>query len=65
MAGEMVTAVTTLGGVVLGGGLSVLVQNNSHRLEQRKQRTELAEVHAHGQAVWRDLVGRAQGAEQG
>lgn len=44
MAGEMVTAVTTLAGVVLGGGLSLLVQNNSQRLEQRERAAVLAET---------------------
>jgi hypothetical protein len=44
MAGEMVTAVTTLGGVVLGGALSLLVQNNGQRLERRKQELALAQA---------------------
>ncbi|PRY25861.1 hypothetical protein [Pseudosporangium ferrugineum] len=47
MAGELVTAITSLGGVVLGGGLSFLVQNNtqrmSARIEQRKQDLARAE----------------------
>jgi hypothetical protein len=41
MAGELMTTLTSLGGVALGGGLSYLVQNNtqrmSARIEQRKQ----------------------------
>ena len=47
MVGELVTAVTSLGGVVLGGGLSYLVQNNTQRMseraEQRKQDVAQAE----------------------
>jgi len=48
MAGELVTAITSLGGVVLGGGLSYLVQNNTQRMaartEQRKQEITRAEA---------------------
>lgn len=48
MAGELVTAVTSLGGVALGGGLSYLVQSNSQRMaartEQRRQQTALVEA---------------------
>ena len=47
MAGDLLTAVTSLGGVVLGGGLSYLVQNNTQRLtartELRKQDVTRAE----------------------
>lgn len=38
MAGELVTAITSLGGVVLGGSLSYLVQNNSQRMAERTER---------------------------
>jgi hypothetical protein len=65
MAGEMVTAVSTLGGVVLGGGLSVLVQTNSLRLEQRKQQIELAEARrAERLAVLERFVSVAAEAER-
>jgi len=41
MAGELVTAITPLGGVVLGGTLSYLVQHSTQRMsvraEQRRQ----------------------------
>ncbi|MEV2237993.1 hypothetical protein [Micromonospora sp. NPDC049891] len=41
MDGQLVTAITSLSGVVLGGGLSWLVQSNTQRMssrtEQRKQ----------------------------
>ncbi|GAA1809730.1 hypothetical protein GCM10009682_34230 [Luedemannella flava] len=47
MAGELVTAIVSLGGVVLGGGLSYLVQSNTQRMsarvEQRKQDADRAE----------------------
>ncbi|WP_125807915.1 hypothetical protein [Actinoplanes sp. ATCC 53533] len=47
MAGELMTLLTSLGGVALGGGLSYLVQNNtlrmSARTEQRKQDVARAE----------------------
>jgi hypothetical protein len=47
MPGDLVTAITSLGGVVLGGGLSYLVQNNTQRMsartEQRKQDVARAE----------------------
>ncbi|MGA5298488.1 hypothetical protein ACPCHT_01095 [Nucisporomicrobium flavum] len=47
MPGEIVTAVTSLGGVALGGGLSYLVQTNTQRMtartEQRKQDAARAE----------------------
>jgi len=47
MAGDLLTAITSLGGVALGGGLSYLVQNNTQRLtartEQRKQDVTRAE----------------------
>ncbi|MDP9795148.1 hypothetical protein J2S43_003660 [Catenuloplanes nepalensis] len=48
MAGEMLTAITSLGGVLLGGGLSYLVQHSTQRMsvraEQRRQETERAEA---------------------
>lgn len=48
MAGELVTATTSLGGVAIGGGLSYLVQGNSQRIatrsEWRKHETTLAET---------------------
>ena len=48
MAGELVTAITSLGGVALGGGLSYLVQHNTQRMsartEQRKQDAAQAET---------------------
>jgi len=48
MAGEVAAAVTTLGGVALGGGLSYLVQRNSQRMaastERLKQETTRAEA---------------------
>jgi hypothetical protein len=48
MAGEFITAITSLGGVVLGGGLSYLVQHNTQRMgartEQRKQDAAQAET---------------------
>ncbi|GAA3198277.1 hypothetical protein ACFO1B_01865 [Dactylosporangium siamense] len=41
MDGQLVTAITSLGGVVLGGGLSYLVQHHAQRMsahaEQRRQ----------------------------
>lgn len=47
MAGELMTTLTSLGGVALGGGLSYLVQNNTQRMsartEQRKQDVARAE----------------------
>ncbi|MEU8213177.1 hypothetical protein AB0B85_28715 [Micromonospora sp. NPDC049044] len=48
MAGELVPAFTSLGGVVLGGGLSYLVQYStqrmSARIEQSKQNVARAEA---------------------
>jgi hypothetical protein len=48
VAGEFITAITSLGGVVLGGGLSYLVQHNTQRMsartEQRKQDAAQAET---------------------
>ena len=47
MAAETWTALTSLGGVALGGGLSYLVQNSTQRTnvrnEQRKLETARAE----------------------
>ncbi|GAB7051495.1 hypothetical protein [Catenuloplanes indicus] len=47
MAGEMLTAITSLGGVLLGGGLSYLVQHTTLRMtaraEQRRLESERAE----------------------
>ncbi|GAB7036382.1 MULTISPECIES: hypothetical protein [Catenuloplanes] len=47
MAGETLTALTSLGGVLLGGGLSYLVQHStlrmSARAEQRRREVERAE----------------------
>lgn len=47
MPGELLTAITSLGGVALGGGLSYLAQSSSHRTaertEQRRQDTARAE----------------------
>jgi hypothetical protein len=48
MAGEVATAITSLGGVALGGGLSYLVQRNSQRaaagMERLKQETTRTEA---------------------
>jgi hypothetical protein len=49
MTGELMTTLTSLGGVALGGGLSYLVQNNTQRMsartEQRKQDVTRTESH--------------------
>lgn len=37
MDGQVVTAITSLGGVMLGGGLSYLVQHSAQRLSARQQ----------------------------
>ncbi len=44
MDGQVVTAITSLGGVALGGGLSYLVQHSAQRLSARQQDAARAET---------------------
>ncbi|MBM2622614.1 hypothetical protein JIG36_44650 [Actinoplanes sp. LDG1-06] len=69
MAGEMVTALTSLGGVALGGGLSYLVQRTTQqttlRLEQSKQdRAQLEARRAERLALLERFITVAADAER-
>jgi hypothetical protein len=53
MAGESVTAITSLVGVVLGGGLSYLVQHSTQRISVRAEQTRQDTARAEGRRAER------------